>query len=50
MEFVLTQELCNEASEYAKKEMFKKNSPIVIIENGKLFHLFKNGDKKIIRG
>jgi len=44
-EYSLSRELLNGASEYIKQKAFKKNSPIVIMEDGKLYLLDKNNKK-----
>lgn len=37
------------AGEWIRKKRFRKNLPIAVLENSKLFYLYKDGTKKFIR-
>jgi hypothetical protein len=45
----LTQEILNGASDWIKRKKFRKKLPIVILTNSKLFLLFKDGTKVVIK-
>ena len=47
--YKLSQDMLDGASEYVKRKMFRKNSPIVIVENDKLYLLDKDKNKKEIK-
>ena len=46
---MLSQNMLKGASEYIKQKAFRKNSPIVILEDDKLYLLDKNKKKKEIK-
>jgi len=45
----LSAEILKGASDYIKQKAFRKNSPIVIMENGKIYHLDKNNKKTEVK-
>ena len=47
--YKLSQDMLNGASDYVKRKMFRKNSPIVVVENDKLYLLDKDKNKKEIK-
>jgi len=47
--YKLSQDMLDGASDYIKRKMFRKNSPIVVVENDKLYLLDKDKNKKEIK-